>query len=114
MYQPTLLCLLLCSSAALCLLLVDSTGLRLCRYWLADTYEERHAASQEPQNVDKEFLRLWFRQNCDPYNDKVQKLAQHCIAICSQRHSQACSIKYGVHRQALHAELHDAGSIEAC
>lgn len=24
---------------------------------------------QEPQNIDKEFLRLWFRDNCDPYND---------------------------------------------
>ncbi|CAK0787108.1 hypothetical protein CVIRNUC_010324 [Coccomyxa viridis] len=41
------------------------------RYWLANTYEERHRQSQEPQNVDKEFLRLWFRHNCDPYNDKV-------------------------------------------
>ncbi len=43
----------------------------MCRYWLANTYEERHRQSQEPQNVDKEFLRLWFRHNCDPYNDKV-------------------------------------------
>ena len=25
---------------------------------------------QEPQNIDKEFLRLWFVDNCDPYNDK--------------------------------------------
>ncbi|EIE20476.1 hypothetical protein COCSUDRAFT_37771 [Coccomyxa subellipsoidea C-169] len=41
------------------------------RYWLADTYEARHAAGEEPQNIDKEFLRLWFRENCDPYNDKV-------------------------------------------
>lgn len=41
------------------------------RYWLADSYEERHAAGQEPQNIDKEFLRLWFREHCDPYNDKT-------------------------------------------
>ncbi len=41
------------------------------RYWLAGSYEERHAAGLEPQNIDKEFLRLWFRANCDPYNDKV-------------------------------------------
>lgn len=26
---------------------------------------------QEPENIDKEFLRLWFRDNCDPYHDKV-------------------------------------------
>ncbi|KAI3438443.1 hypothetical protein D9Q98_000873 [Chlorella vulgaris] len=41
------------------------------RYWLADSYEQRHAAGQEPQNIDKEFLRLWFRANCDPYKDEV-------------------------------------------
>ncbi len=32
------------------------------RYWIADTYAARHAAGQEPENIDKEFLRLWFRQ----------------------------------------------------
>jgi phosphoribosylaminoimidazole-succinocarboxamide synthase len=23
----------------------------------------------EPENIDKEFLRLWFRERCDPYKD---------------------------------------------
>ena len=41
------------------------------RYWMAGSYEERHAAGLEPQNIDKEFLRLWFRDHCDPYNDEV-------------------------------------------
>jgi len=41
------------------------------RYWIADTYEERMNAGKEPQNIDKEFLRLWFMDNCDPYNDEV-------------------------------------------
>ena len=40
------------------------------RYWIADTYEERMANGLEPQNIDKEFLRLWFVDNCDPYNDE--------------------------------------------
>ncbi len=40
------------------------------RFWVADTYEERFAKGQEPQNFDKEFLRLWFRDNCDPYKDE--------------------------------------------
>ena len=39
------------------------------RYWIADTYEGRMSSGQEPQNIDKEFLRLWFVDNCDPYND---------------------------------------------
>ena len=41
------------------------------RYWIAETYDERMAAGQEPQNIDKEFLRLWFVDNCDPYNDEI-------------------------------------------
>uniref|UniRef100_A0A7S2I995 phosphoribosylaminoimidazolesuccinocarboxamide synthase n=1 Tax=Helicotheca tamesis TaxID=374047 RepID=A0A7S2I995_9STRA len=41
------------------------------RYWLASSYEERIAAGLEPENIDKEFLRLWFRDNCDPYNDEA-------------------------------------------
>jgi phosphoribosylaminoimidazole-succinocarboxamide synthase len=41
------------------------------RYWLADSYAERHAAGQEPNMIDKEFFRLWFRGRCDPYKDEV-------------------------------------------
>ena len=41
------------------------------RYWLADTYQERIAEGKEPDNIDKEFLRLWFKNNCDPYKDET-------------------------------------------
>jgi len=39
------------------------------RYWLMDSYASRHAQGLEPESIDKEFLRLWFRDRCDPYND---------------------------------------------
>ena len=41
------------------------------RYWISKTYDERFGSGQEPQNIDKEFLRLWFVDNCDPYNDEI-------------------------------------------
>jgi len=41
------------------------------RYWLADSYAQRLAAGQEPNMIDKEFFRLWFRERCDPYKDAV-------------------------------------------
>lgn len=41
------------------------------RFWQADSYEERFSKGEEPQYFDKEFLRLWFRENCDPYKDKT-------------------------------------------
>jgi len=41
------------------------------RFWIKDTYEERFSKREEPENIDKEFLRLWFTEHCDPYKDKV-------------------------------------------
>lgn len=41
------------------------------RYWIASTYEDRLARNLEPENIDKEFLRLWFKEHCDPYKDTV-------------------------------------------
>lgn len=39
------------------------------RYWQLATYEARLASGEEPEYFDKEFLRIWFKQNCDPYKD---------------------------------------------
>lgn len=41
------------------------------RYWIAASYEDRQKAGVEPENIDKEFLRLWFKSNCNPYADEV-------------------------------------------
>ncbi|GFY96101.1 purin 7 [Actinidia rufa] len=41
------------------------------RYWIGHSYEERFRNGLEPENVDKEFLRLWFVANCNPYEDEV-------------------------------------------
>ncbi|KAG6469770.1 hypothetical protein ZIOFF_070701 [Zingiber officinale] len=41
------------------------------RYWIANSYQERFNSGIEPENVDKEFLRLWFKEHCNPYEDEV-------------------------------------------
>ncbi|KAK9994342.1 hypothetical protein SO802_024045 [Lithocarpus litseifolius] len=41
------------------------------RYWIANSYNERFQNGLEPENVDKEFLRLWFKDHCNPYEDGV-------------------------------------------
>ena len=41
------------------------------RYWLRDSYETNFKNGKEPEYIDKEFLRLWFKENCDPYKDKT-------------------------------------------
>lgn len=40
------------------------------RYWLSDNYLTRFLSRKEPENIDKEFLRLWFKENCNPYEDE--------------------------------------------
>jgi fusion protein PurCD len=51
------------------------------RFWLENSYEERFNKGQEPENIDKEFLRLWFVKNCDPYRDKVLPKAPNELVI---------------------------------
>jgi phosphoribosylaminoimidazole-succinocarboxamide synthase len=40
------------------------------RYWRKDSYQQKIKKGQEPDNYDKEFLRLWYKDRFDPYNDK--------------------------------------------
>ncbi|MDP6033047.1 MAG: phosphoribosylaminoimidazolesuccinocarboxamide synthase [Candidatus Marinimicrobia bacterium] len=57
------------------------------RYWTAKTYDERMAVGENPQNIDKEFLRLWFVDNCDPYNDETLPDApEELVAELSSRY----------------------------
>jgi len=57
------------------------------RYWKADTYEARIAKGEEPEYFDKEFLRMWFKDNCDPYKDEVLPVAPpEMVAELSRRY----------------------------
>lgn len=59
------------------------------RYWLSHSYAERIAQKKEPDNIDKEFLRLWFAEHCDPYRDEVLPEApQELITTLSSRYIQ--------------------------
>lgn len=40
------------------------------RYWRVDNYQKQIDKGEEPDNYDKEFLRLWFKARFDPYKDK--------------------------------------------
>ena len=41
------------------------------RYWKASSYAVRHSGGQEPESLDKEFLRLWISSRCDPYKQPI-------------------------------------------
>ena len=58
------------------------------RYWQANSYEARIARGQEPEYFDKEFLRLWFMDHCDPYNDAtLPEAPADMVAELSRRYA---------------------------
>mgnify|MGYP001568081626 CR=1 FL=1 len=57
------------------------------RYWKAESYDERFNQGLEPEYFDKEFLRLWFRDHCDPYKDEIlPKAPPEMIAELARRY----------------------------
>jgi phosphoribosylaminoimidazole-succinocarboxamide synthase len=59
------------------------------RYWRASNYQVRFVNNQEPDNFDKEILRLWYKKHCDPYKDKVLPPApKELIIKLAQRYIQ--------------------------
>lgn len=41
------------------------------RYWIADTYERRIETGQAPEALDKDVVRRWLNERCDPYKDEL-------------------------------------------
>lgn len=58
------------------------------RYWLASSYQHRLAQNLEPENIDKEFLRLWFAKNCDPYAGDLPEAPLELVLELSKRYCQ--------------------------
>jgi phosphoribosylaminoimidazole-succinocarboxamide synthase len=56
------------------------------RYWIKDSYEERWRAGEEPESLDKEFLRLWIAARCDPYNEPIPPIPIETIIDFSARY----------------------------
>ena len=56
------------------------------RYWKADSWASRLAAGQEPESLDKEFLRLWIAERCDPYKDHIPAIPNETLVDFSRRY----------------------------
>lgn len=49
------------------------------RYWIADTYAEDFAAGRRPKSFDKDFIRAWVGERCDPYKDAIPAIPDSLI-----------------------------------
>lgn len=59
------------------------------RYWQLDSYEDRFGKEEEPEYFDKEFLRFWFKEHSDPYNDtQLPEAPKELVDELSRRYIQ--------------------------
>jgi phosphoribosylaminoimidazole-succinocarboxamide synthase len=56
------------------------------RYWLASSYKDRLAKGEEPESLDKEFLRLWVSARCDPYKDPIPEIPPETLVEFSNKY----------------------------
>ncbi len=51
------------------------------RYWEASNYKQRFSKLQEPESFDKEILRLWYKEHCNPYQDETLPPIPNSLAL---------------------------------
>ena len=56
------------------------------RFWIADTYEERFTKEMEPENFDKEFLRLWYAKKGYKGDGTPPPMSEELIVQTAQRY----------------------------
>jgi phosphoribosylaminoimidazole-succinocarboxamide synthase len=49
------------------------------RYWLADSYQAAFKAGTRPASFDKDFVRSWVADRCDPYKDEIPEIPAELI-----------------------------------
>lgn len=56
------------------------------RYWQAASYGDRHRRGEEPESLDKEFLRLWIAERCDPYHQPIPTIPDDTLVEFSLKY----------------------------
>lgn len=56
------------------------------RFWIGKTYQERFDNGLEPENFDKEFIRLWYADRMDPYKEKPPMMPEELMVAASHRY----------------------------
>jgi phosphoribosylaminoimidazole-succinocarboxamide synthase len=57
------------------------------RFWVKDTYKERFSAGLEPENFDKEFMRLWYVRKGYKGDGKAPKMPESFVKKVSKRYT---------------------------
>jgi phosphoribosylaminoimidazole-succinocarboxamide synthase len=56
------------------------------RYWLSASYPARFAAGEPPETLDKDFIRRWVAERCDPYAGSIPEIPREVILQASAKY----------------------------
>ncbi|MFN3937325.1 MAG: phosphoribosylaminoimidazolesuccinocarboxamide synthase [Gemmobacter sp.] len=59
------------------------------RWWKADGYEAALAAGTRPPSFDKDVIRAWVADRCDPYSDPIPEIPPELIEATSRTYIDA-------------------------
>ena len=59
------------------------------RYWMADSYDEAFASGGRPKSFDKDFIRAWVAERCDPYRDPIPAIPDDLVMAASDVYRDA-------------------------
>jgi len=59
------------------------------RYWIADSYADSFARGERPKSFDKDFVRSWVAERCDPYKDDIPEIPVALIEETSKVYRDA-------------------------
>ena len=59
------------------------------RYWIADSYRTSFEKGERPQSFDKDFVRAWVAERCDPYIDDIPEIPQTLVEETSRVYMKA-------------------------
>jgi phosphoribosylaminoimidazole-succinocarboxamide synthase len=59
------------------------------RYWVMESYQKRFEAGERPDSFDKDFVRSWVAERCDPYKDPIPQIPKDVILKTAEVYVQA-------------------------
>lgn len=65
------------------------------RYWIAESYPTALANGTRPASFDKDFIRAWVAERCDPYKDDIPAIPEALVAQTSDVYIEACEMITG-------------------
>lgn len=59
------------------------------RYWIAESYGESFENGTRPASFDKDFVRAWVVERCDPYKDDIPEIPEKLVMDTSDVYIRA-------------------------